>query len=255
MVCDIIYFVLTDKPKFFVRGYMNISKKDKKHLRDLAARYTEIANSDTMSEIISAWYSHSDLQRKRPIILFESKPMQSEYVERLECEGAFARALELDFLRNIWHFTNVKDDRPLMPYYSIKWEIPFLQFGGMKIEQKRATDAQGRQVAHIAQSPIKNLETDLGMLKQLDFFVDKELTYKKKDILNDCFGDILPTVIRGKSFWTMGLTFDAINLIGLESLYMGMYDHPEELHELLKFLMEEKLRFIEFMESGGYADA
>ena len=88
------------------------------------------------------------------------------------------------------------------------------------------------------------------MLKRLDFWVDEETTYKKQVMLNDCFGDILPTVIRGRNFWTMGLTIHLIKLIGMENFYIAMYDHPDKIHYLMNFLMEEKLRFMKFMEEN-----
>jgi hypothetical protein len=125
-----------------------------------------------------------------------------------------------------------------------------LHFGGIEIKQKRAVDSEGREIAHVAENPIKNLDKDTDMLKRLDFFVDKKGTYETRDILNDCFGDILPTIIRGRNFWTMGLTIHLINLIGMENFFMGMYDNPEKIHEILNFLMEEKLRFMKFMEKG-----
>ena len=230
---------------------MNISEKDKKTLRQLAEEYVEITKSDTMYEITTAWYSHNNLERKRPMVLFEDHPMHKEIVGELLCEGEFARDVELGFRSNIWHFYNVKDDKPLMPYLSIKWEVPNLNFGGIKIEEKTASDSEGRQVAHLAVSPIKNLDADLAMLKRLDFRVDENATYEKQNMLNDCFGDILPTVIRGRNFWTMGLTIHLIKLIGMENFYMAMYDHPDKVHYLMNFLMEEKLRFMKFMEENN----
>ena len=229
---------------------MKISKKDKVILRRLASEYIEIAKSEEMAEIISAWYAHNNLERKRPMVLFEDHPMQNDYAGGLICEGEFARSIELGFKSNIWHFKNAKDDKPLMPYLSIRWDVPFLHFGGIEIKEKRAMDAEGRQIAHVAEHPIKNLETDMGLLKRLDFYVDKEKTYKTRDVMNDCFGDILPTVIRGRNFWTMGLTIHLIKLIGMENFYMAMYDHPEKLHEIMQFLMEEKLAFMKFKEEG-----
>ena len=229
---------------------MKISTKDKMILRDAAKEYMQVAKSDTMAEIIDAWYAHSRLERKRPMVLFEDGPLKSEYVDELLCEGEFARSIELDLKRHVWHFNNAKDDHPLMPYYAIKWQIPFLHFGGIEIKEKRATDAYGRHVAHMPEHPIKNLGTDLDLLKPLDFFVDKEKTNEIKDTLNDAFGDILPTVIRGKNVWTMGLTVELIKLISLEDFYMAMYDHPEELHKIMEFLMNEKLRLVKHMEEG-----
>ena len=134
---------------------MKISAKDRNILRQLAKEYMEIVNSDTMSEIIASWYSHNNLEKKRPMILFEDHPMINEFVNDLSCEEDFARNIELGFRSDIWHFHNAKDDKPLMPYRCIRWEVPNLNFGGIEIAERTAADAEGRKVAHVAVSPIK----------------------------------------------------------------------------------------------------
>ncbi len=148
---------------------MKISTKDKMILRDAAKEYMQVAKSDTMAEIIDAWYAHSRLERKRPMVLFEDGPLKKEYVDELLCEGEFARGIELDLKRHVWHFYNAEDDHPLMPYYTIKWKIPFLHFGGIEIIEKKASDAYGRQVAHMPELPIKNLGYGPSFIKAARF--------------------------------------------------------------------------------------
>ena len=57
------------------------------------------------------------------------------------------------------------------------------------------------------------------------------------------FGDILPVRIRGGFWWTLGMTWTAIELIGLENLMLSMFDNPAGLHRLMAFLRDDHLAF------------
>jgi hypothetical protein len=81
--------------------------------------------------------------------------------------------------------------------------------------------------------------------------VDREQTNLWAEFLNDHFGDILPVRLRASYWWTTGLTWTAINLIGLEALMMAMYDNPDGLHRLMGFLRDECLHFITWFEDEG----
>jgi hypothetical protein len=47
------------------------------------------------------------------------------------------------------------------------------------------------------------------------------------------------------------LTWEAINLIGLEPLMMAMYDHPQALHRLMTFLRDDFLHRLDWFEQEG----
>jgi hypothetical protein len=65
------------------------------------------------------------------------------------------------------------------------------------------------------------------------------------------FGDILPVVNRGSFWWTSGLTWTAINLIGLQPLMMAMYDNPKGLHRLMAFLRDDFSNMLDWFEREG----
>ena len=54
--------------------------------------------------------------------------------------------------------------------------------------------------------------------------------------------------MRGGHYWTMGLTWKAIDLIGMEGLMLSMYDNPDGLHRLLAFLRDDELAFSRWLE-------
>jgi hypothetical protein len=47
---------------------------------------------------------------------------------------------------------------------------------------------------------------------------------------------------------TIGLTWKAIDLIGMEGLMLSMYDNPDGLHRLMAFLRDDELAFSNWLE-------
>ena len=70
-------------------------------------------------------------------------------------------------------------------------------------------------------------------------------------LAGEIFGNLLPARSRGSFWWTMGLTWEAIKLIGLENLMLFMYDQPENLHRLMAWLRDEHLHYITWFEENG----
>ena len=71
---------------------------------------------------------------------------------------------------------------------------------------------------------------------------------KRKAFLEEHFGDIMPVQLRGGYWWTMGMTSQIIEFIGLENLMLAMYDCPEGLHRLMAFLRDDQLALIDWLE-------
>jgi hypothetical protein len=55
------------------------------------------------------------------------------------------------------------------------------------------------------------------------YTVDREGTMAAKHALERALGDIVPIRIRGRYWWTLGMTWAAVDLIGLENLMLFMY--------------------------------
>jgi hypothetical protein len=74
---------------------------------------------------------------------------------------------------------------------------------------------------------------------------------EEKDRLDAVFQGTLPVRIRGSFWWTFGMTWMAIDLIGLENLMLFMYDDPGGLHRLMRFLHDDHAAFASWLEQEG----
>jgi hypothetical protein len=112
-------------------------------------------------------------------------------------------------------------------------------------------DNKGKLGSRVWDHPIKDLHRDFDKLEFRSLSVDKEETLQQKTRLEEIFEGILPVRIRGAFWWTMGITWETIKMIGLENLMLYMYDDPEGLKRIMDFLMNEHIHFLKWFESQG----
>ena len=107
---------------------------------------------------------------------------------------------------------------------------------------------------------------DISKLKKRTITVDREKTTLMKDTLEDAIGDILPVKVgnfdpfayefdcgefgdfgfNGNFFF--GLTWQLYRFLGNDSLPYWVYDHPDAIHELMEYLLEDRIEMFKKFE-------
>ncbi|MDF1514455.1 MAG: hypothetical protein P1S60_11655 [Anaerolineae bacterium] len=225
-----------------------VNKNDINVLRGLYVRQREMAADPVMQERRRLWYKHAALNGERPMILAETVGVLDELIplHSLHCQEPWARDLERGLRELIFRYESVQDDFVIQPYIDYRWFVDDGDFG-VSVELVHGEN-EGKRGSYHWDPPVKNLDVDIEKLSFRQPRVDREKTISWAAFLDDQFGDILPIRLRGSYWWTTGLTWTAINLIGLESLMMAMYDNPAGLHRLMSFLRDECLNFISWFE-------
>ncbi len=231
----------------------SIPRRDMDVLRRLAETKTEMAASPVNTERRKAWHALDSGEGDRVMVLAEHggirdarKPMS---VESLECEDEWARGVEHGLRSEMLRFDGLKDDFVIEPFVNVNWRVSFSDYG------VQAVVHQGGDESHMGSRswdpPVKDLDNDFNKLHPRTCSVDRAATLAAKERLESVFAGILPVRTRGSFHWTMGLTWCAIDLIGLEQLMLAMYDHPEGLHRLMAFLRDDHLAVTNWLEKEG----
>jgi len=222
-----------------------VKEKDLQILRELAKKKLEIANSPVMQERRESWIKNNDLQQSRPMILIE--PVLP--VMELKCEEEWARGMENSFRNDIYVYEKVKDDHVIDPFIRINWNIGISDYG-VEVKTERGTDEKGGNLGYHWEPAIKDIDAEFNKLKPRTFSVDREGTLKWKQHLETVFNGILPIEIRpwGWLTWTMGMTQTMIHFVGLDKFMLYMYDNPEGLHRLMRFLTDGHIALSKWME-------
>ena len=95
---------------------------------------------------------------------------------------------------------------------------------------------------------------DYSELESLHFQkidVDDGRTDQLYNLAREIFANILKVELEGYWWWSFGLTWSLVNLRGIQQVMLDMYDHPQELHQLMAFLRDEALSLLDFLEMNN----
>jgi hypothetical protein len=225
-----------------------VNPHDLKILRALFRRKREIAHAPVMDERKRQWLRLAALDPVRPMILAETSGVIDELIpiSALQCREAWARSMERGLRELIFRYEHVGDDLVVEPWIQYGWEVSVGDFG-VATELVRGAN-EGKLGSYTWDPPIKDLERDVDKLHFRALSVDRDATSQWGNFLEEHFGDILPVRRRASYWWTTGLTWSLINLIGLETMMLAMYDHPQALHRLMAFLRDDFLNLLDWFE-------
>ena len=229
----------------------NIIPSDLEIIRDLAKEVYEISHDPVNEERRRLWYKHNSLQPTRPLVLAEAGVAINQIVTDSDClcQEGWARGQELGLRRKIYHFQHVDDDSVVEPYINCNWNVSVSGYG---VEFKREYgNNDGAMASYRWDPPIKDLQRDFDKLHPRTYSVNRDATLTLKAHLEEVYDDILTVRIRGGFWWTVGMTWTAINHIGLQNLMLFMYDDPEGLHRFMAFLRDDHVAYAEWLEKEG----
>ncbi|MEW6755255.1 MAG: hypothetical protein AB1505_30380 [Candidatus Latescibacterota bacterium] len=230
-----------------------LSAHDTDVLRRLAHRKAEIALAPANLERRDLWYRHDAGTGGRPMVLAEIGGLRDRLLPipdtALECTDPWARGLERRLRIEVYQFEVLRDDHVVEPFVETNWQVEVSGYGVQPTFHH--TDNDGHLAARRWDPALKDLDRDLGHLQPRTYCVDRQATQAEKERLERVLGGILPVRLRGGFWWTLGMTWTAIELIGLDQLMLSMYDNPAGLHRLMAFLRDESLRYAAWLEDEG----
>lgn len=224
------------------------NKDDIAILRGLYTQQKEMSQDPVMDERRNYWRLHSARKSMRAMFLAETSGVLDECVplSSLRCQSVWARSLERGLRDMQFRYEHVRDDYVIEPWITTGWDITSSDYG-VQVSRVRA-DNDGHLGSYHWDPPIKDLERDFDLLRIRQHSVHREQTHARISFMQEHFGDILPVKLRAMYWWTTGLTWTAIDFIGMEMLMTAMYDNPAALHRLMAFLRDDFMAYLDFFE-------
>jgi len=224
--------------------------RDRDHLRALAGRYAEIANSDEMNRRREAWRLSNRLEaRTIPFQIEDNGTFFDDLLEEPQCEGRIERRFEQELATAIANFELIRDDRIIPPYFGIEWAIDRPDMLP-DYQEVHADDGHGGSLGYTTNKPLADLPDSLSRLQRGEFTVDRESTRRRVELAKSIFGDILPVqIINESTIWAgCGMASQAVNWIGMENLFILMMDQPDSVHAFFDFVSRERCDYFQWME-------
>lgn len=225
-----------------------ISSKDREILRSLAARVREISELPEMAARKQRWYDLNALKPQRPMVLCSPEGAWLELAPERICqiEDPRVRGWEHHLRQQIYHWEHIHDDMAYEAVWGVWWNLDWGNFG--VTSPRRHGDGRG---SYVWEAPIKDLDADFAKLRMRRQSVDRASTLEAFELARSVFDGLLEVKITGGLPWTLGLTWTAIDLIGLERLMTAMIDEPDKLHRLMAFLRDDMMQAITWAEREG----
>ena len=248
-----------------------VSQRDRATIRELAAKWMELASLPVMNERKRLWKAVHDLKAQRPVILFETGWIEGFVSpDELRCEDPLLRSVEQNMRVTLRQAELLDDDLVVEPYYRVGWRMKFSDYG-VPVEIRSATHQEETALAYSFSFPIARPE-DIDKLKRRTMAVDREKTTRIKERLEDVMGDVLP--IRLGNFdpfiyeydlgefddlgfngtFFFGLTWQVYRFIGNAGLLYWPYDAPDAIHRLMQYMLEDRIALFEYFQKEGLLD-
>ena len=264
----------------FIIGSHSPLPKESDVLRGLASHVMEISCSPKMDERKAAWKASNDGNSFRPVIMVETFAIKGFKDESmLVCEDPYLRDVEKSLREMIRHYKEIDDDYVIEPYYRLPWKVRGTGYG-VDLGEKHAIDSKGGSTGYSYDYAIKTIE-DLNKLEHNEFIVFREDTHVLNDKLFQAMGDVMPIKLGGIDAifaeWEgiFNINDDAINkdgtrryvgytpflgayfvgvamslykLLGNDHLVFWCFDHPETMHEIAKFIADDRIKYFDWLE-------
>lgn len=223
---------------------------DRERLRNLAARYAELANCDEMNRRREIWRRTNRLEERTvPFQIEDHGTFFKDLLPEPSCEGKLERAWERFLVMAIANFELIPDDRVIATYFPINWAIDRPEMLP-EYKETHATDVHGGSLGYTTNKPLSDLPNSLHKLRRGEFRVDREDTRQRAEKAKSIFGDLLPVRITNhNACWAgSGMAMQAVNWIGMENLFLLMMDAPQSVHAFFEFVSQERCDFFEWLE-------
>lgn len=226
---------------------MSLPEKERALLRTLAETLRTAAESEIQRERTALWYAHNDLTPgTRPLVFCDPEGGWREIVREADllCETERGRAIERE-LRIRTFYASMRHDR----VDSAVWRVGYVHTNsgwGLSPEMHRSKPTGAASWT----APIRDYAEDMRLLHAPEITVDADETRRRLEFYTELFDGILSVELFSSWWWSLGLTQTFVYLRGLEQMMYDMYDEPENVHALMRFLSDGTMRMLDFLEEN-----
>lgn len=213
-----------------------MNNHDKQILRALAVRISDISKMPEEEKKREMWKRHTSLKGDLPPVFVSPEGSWAEILpeEKLECEDAFAKEIELELKKRLFRFDHIKDDTPIENIFDFPISlIPVNNGWGLPVVRK---DAVGRgSWKHV--NVIEEM-SDWKKLKKPHLEIDEAAARHRQEIFMDALGDLLIANVTGIKIFDFHIAHIYCDFRGLDNMLVDLVDEPEMVQDIFEFFGE-----------------
>jgi hypothetical protein len=232
----------------FVEADLEVLPEEKDVLRALAEEVATLAALPAMSEKRDLWRKHNRLEKTRPIIFCDPENGWNEIItdSQMRCKTKIARRWEMNLRKEIFWGKEMGDDRPVEPIFNVPYTCSADDWGvQIKYHMPERTGS------YVWESPIKNYATDLPRIHPLTFAIDWNVSKACLQLASEIFGGILAVRQKGTWWWSLGITYPAILLRGMQNMFTDFRDYPGEIKQMFSIICQGQMNRLDYLEANN----
>ncbi|MEI7903921.1 MAG: hypothetical protein WCI43_00725 [Candidatus Firestonebacteria bacterium] len=206
-------------------------------------------------EKIKAWQEHDESVPGARVMVraetwYTSDTKHTVNDSELLCENKWARDLERNIRFRKHEIEVLKDDNFVVPWIEY---YPHIGIGDFGIPSGVHHVAGAEAMAFNYRPALKTLDDgEFKLIHHREPVWNREEEEQEREALEEVFKGIIK-IRRRISGWQLNfpVTSTAFDFVGLDGFMMLIYDNPEGLHRLMRFIKEDHLLRLKFMEENN----
>ncbi|MFH0797762.1 MAG: hypothetical protein V2A65_12065 [Candidatus Omnitrophota bacterium] len=214
-------------------------EKDRTILRELAEKQAEIARLPVQKTTVEMWRRMNRLEHGKPMVWVREIPwpeLETEEELQLRTSTPFCRDIESQFLRTFYQWKHIRGDMVVEPKFYCPIEIKDSGFG-LQIQEQTILQGPGHISSHHYEPVIKE-EGDIKKIKTPEVTVDREVTERNYQTLQNLFGDILEIEKIGRTGFWLAPCDSLAMWWGIQEFLTDLVIRPEMVHKALDRLVQ-----------------
>jgi len=232
---------------------MTLGQQDRKILRLLAERYSEIAHLDVQKERIDRYYRTNSLERVRPVVLIHEIPWGEIRDDALtnRCSQEYGW-IETQLRRTLYQWEHFQVDLVVPPTFKVSKRIQSTGIG-IAVDERQIKGDTGAYIAAHYYNDVLKTDEDLEKLQIPQLTYDREGTERALEVASEIFGGLLPVELGGHALQYH--IWDAISVYrGVDNLLMDLAVRPDFMHRTAQRFMEIAAATFQQMEEMDVLD-
>ncbi|MCI6018120.1 MAG: hypothetical protein MRZ59_04640 [Clostridiales bacterium] len=215
---------------------MEISQNDIQILRELGKEYMEVASLPVQREKMTLWKNFNACgSNMRPMIIIDQLPwneLNDTGELTLKVEHPFFREIEWNLRTTLYKWRHLPADMVVEPLITIPKAIHNSGYG-LNVEKQvlgeKDTTAFSQHFIDVLKS-----EEDVEKIKDMVITVDEEETRDRFKTALMIWDGIAPVVLGHGIGFHLGVWDRLSEYMGVENIYLDLYDRPEFLHACMR---------------------
>lgn len=217
-------------------------------LHKLIEQYLDICDEPIQQERRRLWRQLHALQSERPMVYARAFAWGEMPQNQCQCSDPLFREQERALRKALFHHS-FGDDMVFEPWLVLS-AVHRVRGWGVDVSRHESEEARG---SFKVDYPLKSL-SDVDKLRIPRHEIDEAKTAENLERLQEAVGGLIPISLDRRPacrVWTADISTDLFYLRGMENYMIDMYDDPEGLHRLVKFMSDGILKAHDEAEAAG----